>query len=105
MAASRDIISQVQSLKRRPDAVIVEVAVTGPVNLEASMAQRARARALIAAGILPTSVDTITDVAMGEIKRLTDVTGSRPGEDVKMDIPVLGKLLQTKVFTIEVNRE
>jgi len=102
---NRDIISQVQSLERRPDTVEVEVAVTGPVNLEASMAQRARARALIAAGILPTSIETVTDVAMGDIKRLTEVMDSRPGRNVTMDVPILGKLLQTKVFTIHVNRE
>lgn len=101
-----DIISQVQSLERRPDVVVVEVAVTGPIKLEASMRQRARARALTAAGVLPVTFDTVTDVAMGDINRLTEVTSTRDGSDVKMDsVPVLGKLLQTKVFTIEVNRQ
>lgn len=100
-----DIVAQVQTLKRKGDYVRVEVAVTGPVGLSSSMKQRARARALMAAGVLQTSYDTILDIPQGEINRFTRVSGEREGDDVTIDaVPILGKLLQTKVYTIQVNR-
>ena len=102
---TNDVISQVQSLERRPDKVIVEVAVMGPIKLESTMRQRARARALLASGVLKTTYETVTDIPMGEINRLTEVTATRRGGDVEFDrVPVLDKLLQKKVFTVEVNR-
>lgn len=101
-----DIISQVQSLSRNPSYVEVKVAVTGPAKMETTMKQRARARALATAGVLPTTYSTIRDIPMGEIQRLTEVTNTEPGDDVSFDsVPVLGKLLQSKVFTIKVNRD
>lgn len=101
-----DIISQIQSLERKGDAVEVDVAVTGPTKLETTMKQRARGRALAAAGVLPTTYSTIRDIPMGEIQRFTEVTDTKPGDDVTIDsVPVLGKLLQTKVFTVKVNRD
>lgn len=103
---SMDVVSQVQSLERKGDKVVVEVAALGPVNLEDLTKQRARARALMVAGVLPTTFDTVKDIPMGEIQRLTEITGDRSGEDVTFDsIPVLGKLLQKRIYTIEVNRD
>lgn len=101
-----DIIPQVQSLERRGDVVRVEVAVLGPVGVEAGMRNRARGRALMASGVLPTTYETVTDIPMGEINRLTKVKSSRKDSDIEFDsVPVLGKLLQTRVYTIDVNRE
>lgn len=98
-------MAQVQSLERKANVVVVEVAVLGPVKLESTMRQRARARALLASGVLRTTFETATDVPMGEVNRLTKVTDTRSGEDVEFDsVPVLDKLLQKKVFTVEVNR-
>lgn len=100
-----DIVTQVQSLSRKGDVVVVKVAALGPVKLEQGMKTRARARALLAAGVLPASYDTVMDLPQGEINRLTKVTSERTGEDVEFDsIPVLGKLLQKKVYTVEVSR-
>lgn len=55
---------------------------------------RARARALVAAGAVPSSVETIRDVALGDIKRLTDVVDE---EEVGS-----GRIVD-KVYTIRVN--
>lgn len=101
-----DIVTQVQSLSRKGEYVEAEIAALGPIKLESGMRTRARGRALMAAGVLPTTYETIVDIPMGEINRLTEVKSERPGEDVEIDaVPVLDKLLQTKVYTIHVNRE
>lgn len=84
------VISEVQSIKRRPDgSAIVTVHVTGVSDktVEKFLAGRstpsvaanirARARALLAAGVLPSSVDTVTDVALGDVQRLTEVISEK----------------------------
>lgn len=55
---------------------------------------RARARALIAAGAVPSSVETVRDVAMGDVERLTDVVSEQ-----EMGT---GRIVD-KVYTIKVN--
>lgn len=98
-------MSQVQSLERTPQYVEVEVAVMGPIKLTSTMRQRARGRALLASGILETTYATVTDIPMGEINRLTEVTSTRKGPEVEFDrVPVLDKLLQKRVYTVRVNR-
>lgn len=103
--ATNNIISQVQSLERKGDVIVAEVAVMGPVGLESTMRQRARGRALLASSILRTTYETVTDIPMGKINRLTQVADSRKGPEVEFDrVPILDKLLQKRVFTVEVNR-
>jgi hypothetical protein len=108
-----DIITEPQTIERRGDKMIVDVAVRGPLGMDQAMKLRARARALLAVGMVPTVVDTIGDVPMGRVSRLTEVRSVRrdvvdTASDlnfVNEEVPVLGKLLQTKIITIAVNRD
>lgn len=100
-----NIATQVQSLERNPNFVRVEVAALGPANLDQMMRQRAKARALLVAGLGEASYETIKDVAVGDIKRLTKITDTASGDEVEFDrVPVLDGLLQRKIYTVRVNR-
>lgn len=104
-----DIISETQSMERRGDKQIIEVAVRGPVGLDEVMQLRARARALLSSGVLSTTVDAVGSVATGDIQRLTDIRSIRPAtRDVQFSgdgVVSLGTLLETKIVTVEVLRE
>jgi len=108
-----DIITEPQTVERRGDKMIVDVGVRGPLGMDQAMKLRARARALVTVGMVPTVVDTIGDVPMGRVSRLTEVRGVRrevmdTPSDVNFvgeEVPVLGKPLQTKIITVAVNRD
>lgn len=107
---SNDIISETQTVEKRPDRLVIEVAVRGPLGLDQAMKTRARGRALLTSGVLPTTIDTVEDIAMGDIKRLTRISSISKGtsDEIKFvgkEIPVLGKILETKVVTVVVNRD
>lgn len=103
--SNTNIIAQVQWLERKGDVVEVGMAATGPIKMEDLMEKRARGKALLVAGVLDASINTIKQIPKGETERLTEVKSVKPGEDVEIDsVPILGKLLQTKVYVIEVQR-
>jgi len=94
-------IATAESMEREGSDTIVTVRVSGMgkvpgvgdvPNSVASI--RARARALAAAGVIPSSLETIRDVSMGEIERLTEVVSVREeGDGAVVD----------KVYRIRVN--
>lgn len=101
------VVSKVLSIDRRGDHTIVEVRVKGvrdktvrdlvgkdTPNIFANL--RARSKALIAAGVLPSSVQTVKDVAMGDIDRLTKVVSEQEEGDSTAGVV-------DKVYTIRVN--
>lgn len=66
------VVATVERMNTRGGRTTVDVEVVGPnMTPDFTRELRARARALIAAGPMPTAVDTIGDVTMGELKRLT----------------------------------
>lgn len=99
-----DIISEVRGMSRKGDTVEVEVETLGPVGLEGLVRQRAKARALLSSGVIKAAGSTVGDLSAGDIERMTVVKSSREETDpVIDDIPVLGKLLQSRRYTIAVN--
>lgn len=106
---SLDIISEVQSMERRGNEMIVEVAVRGPVGLDQLKELRARGRAILASGAVPSFVDTVSDIPSGMVRRMTRVqsTNERPTnvEFAGQEIAVLEKLLTTEVITVAVRRD
>lgn len=104
-----NIVSAVQSMEKRGDAMIVDVAVRSPINTPSLTKElRAQARALLASGTLPTAKESISQLAMGEVERWTQVQSSRPAEQDEGvfddPVPVLGKLLETKIYKVKVIR-
>lgn len=98
------IVSEVQSLTREADKVIVEVDVAGPTRFEGLMEQRARARALIATGLGNAMASGIGNITAGEVDRLTRTVKDEAAPESNLDpVPVMGQLLQARKYTIEVD--
>ena len=94
-----DIIAQTQGITSHPDGTEVQVEVAGPRAVPDTVKSvRARARALISSGVLPTTRDSVEDITMGEIKRFTRVEGKPVRERA-------GTLVEAKLFTVVVNRD
>lgn len=93
-------VATVQDLSRRGEDTVVTVKVTGVSRgslrgIPSIIAStRARARALVAAGTLPSGVETIKDITAGQIDRLTSVESVEEMGD--------GNVVD-KVYTIRVN--
>jgi len=93
-------VATVQDLSRKGADTVVTVKVTGVSKgslrgIPSIIAStRARARALVAAGALPSGVETIRDVTAGDIERLTSVESVKErGSGTVVD----------KIYTVRVN--
>lgn len=94
-----DITSQTQSVTKHPDGTEAQVMVVGPkLAPDFSKELRARARALLSVGVLPTAVDSIEDVPAGEIQRLTRIEGAPIRES-------RGKVMEGLLYSVIVNRD
>jgi len=94
-----DLIATTKSLASHPEGTEVQVEVVGPKgtpNFTRSI--RARARALVAAGAVPSIVDSVEDITMGQINRLTDEEGKPIHEN-------RGRVTEATLHTIIVNRD
>jgi len=75
------------------------VEVAGPKAVpEGAKKLRARARALVASGVLATGRDTMESITAGEVQRLTRIRGEPVTEEA-------GTLLEAKLYTVIVSRE
>ena len=94
---SREVVAQVQGMTSHPAGTEVQVEVRGP-RLAPNFTKelRARAHALKAAGVLPTARDSIEDITMGEIQRLTTV------EDFITESR--SRMTEARLYTVIVNR-
>lgn len=99
MVDTPEVVAQVQSMTTAPGGTEVQVEVIGPMGTpNFTRTLRARGRALLAAGAVPTAVDTIGDLAMGEIDRFTEERG-KPVRESR------GMATQATLHTIIVNRD
>lgn len=93
-----DILAQVQGMTTDPRGTEVQVEVAGPRHVPRFFKEtRARARAIVAAGALPTGRDTVEDLTMGEINRLTTV-------DLDPVVEEAGTLMESLLYNVIVNR-
>jgi len=71
-----DLIARPVGMSGVPEGTEVKVEVEGAKRLpEGIKSLRARARALVAAGAVPSIVDSVEDITMGQIQALTKVKG------------------------------
>lgn len=93
-----EVVAQVQGLTSHPAGTEVQVEVRGP-RLAPNFTKelRARAHALKGAGVLPTARDSIDDVTMGEIQRMTSV------EDFITE--KRSRFTEARLYTVIVNRD
>lgn len=95
-----EIVSETQSVTSHPDGTEVQVEVIGPRGTpEFTRSLRAKGRALIAAGVLPTTIESVKDVAVGDVQRLTKEIDTPPLREQR------GGLREATLHTIVVNRE
>lgn len=99
------ILATVEGMEKRGGDMIVTVRVKGvsdtlgdipnQITIPSMAANlRARARALVAAGALPSGVETVRDLTTGDIERLTDVESeTEEGSGIIVD----------KVYKVKVN--
>lgn len=107
-----DLISNIQSITREneDDNPIVEVEVIGPKIVPDGLKElRARARSLVAIGAVATTTDTVVDVTVGEVDRLTKTIDGPIRTDVDPNVfPVVGDRIESQLeavtYKIEVNR-
>lgn len=72
MVDTPELVAQVQSVTTDPGGTEVQVEVIGPsLTPNFTRSLRARARALMVAGAVPTTVDTVEDMTMGKVERFT----------------------------------
>lgn len=68
------ILTEVKSIESSGRGKVVTVEVSGPNFVPNYIRElRARGNALLAVGPVPASIDTVTDLAAGDIQRLTRV--------------------------------
>lgn len=98
-----DLTARVVGLSSSTDWVDVEVDVVKPAVGAPPVAElRARGRALMSTGVVPTTVDRVEDLTMGELERFTEVLESRKVEERRR----LGqKVAEVHRFKIRVNRD
>lgn len=93
-----DLVSEVREMKSTAGGKEVRVWVMGPKLMPNAVKEmRARARALVAAGVLPSTRERVQDITMGELKRYTSKkSGPRK-------ITTKGKFFEGVEYTIMVN--
>lgn len=94
-----DLVSQVMGITTHPDGTEVQVEVIGPKGTpDLTRELRAKARALMTVGSIPTTVKSVKDLGSMDIQRLTEQEGDPIRES-------RNRLMEATLHTIVVNRE
>jgi uncharacterized protein YcgI (DUF1989 family) len=88
-----NVTAEIVSVSDQPDGTMVDVRVTSPKMFPHQLAEmRARARAIVEAGVVDATTKAAENVTEGQIRRLTKVEGP-PVTD-------RSRLTKTNVFTV-----
>lgn len=94
-----EVTAQPQSMSSTARGLEVEVEVNGPKHTpDTTRRVRAAAKALLASGVLPTAINTVEDVTMGQINMMTE----QKGEPHRVSS---GRFTEKTHHTILVNRD
>lgn len=94
-----DLTTDVERMRSVSDGTEVVISVAGPKKTpDATRSLRARARAIAAAGVMPTALESAKNLTAGEIKRFTVEKGD-PSRDET------GRITADTTHTIIVNRD